>query len=215
MAFGRNKDEVFQRVVTVKDEPEKPVKKKKETKKKKGEEQPAPVVDTSMWGPSETAARPERIESSIAAESAPAPAEAVATESAPEPIAEDKSNEPMAVREVGASKTDNRPVIEMSTSLVDEGDITGGMYSDSGRTVTMAMRLVSYLLYICGPLYFVGKIFDLVGTEAEQMSTGFIASTIIDGVIGTIVFISCGILVVGLIKILQNLMALQKKKKKR
>ena len=207
MAFGRNKDEIFQRVTTVKNESEKPAKKK--SKKVKEEETPAVVVDTSMWS-SATEEKPQRFEASETVPAAPAAPTAPAEETAGEPAPE------LSVREVGTAAKDSRPVIEMSTPLgVDEGDITGGMYSDSGRTVTMAMRLVSYLLYICGPLYFVGKVFVLIGTDAEQLTTGFAVSTMIDAVIGTVLLVSAGILVVGLIKILQNLMALQKKKKKR
>lgn len=215
MAFGRNKNEVFQRVVTVKDEPEKPQKNKKVKKEKEVDQPQEPAADTSMWkASSDYDNKPERFEAArTPAAAVDNPESGEAGDAATGDAAENSGS---AVREVGASAKDSRPVIEMSAPLgVDEGEITGGMYSDSGRTVTMAMRLVSYLLYICGPLYFVGKIFVLVGTEADKLTTGLIASTVIDGVIGAVLLISAGILVVGLIKILQNLMALQKKKKKR
>lgn len=197
MAFGRNKDEVFQRVTTVKEEPVKPVKKKKG----KAVEEVAPPPDTSMWRSAE-GDRPQRFEAaSKPAEPKPAEAEAV-------PAAAVESG----VREVGSAAVDSRPVIEYK--LVDEGEITGGMYSDSGRTVTMAMRVVSYLLYICSPLYFVGKIFEIIGTDAKEITTGFAVSTVVEGIIGAILLACGGVLVVALIKILQNLMALQKKKRR-
>ena len=196
MAFGRNKDEVFQRVTTVKEEPVKPV------KKKKGKvEEEAPAPDTSMWN-SANAPRPQRIESSVPV-AKPQPANADASEEAP--------NTQNEVREVGSANIDTRP--QIAYDLVDEGEITGGMYSDSGRTVTMAMRVISYLMYICSPLYFVGKIFEIIGTDAKQITTGFAVSTVVDGVIGAVLLAAGGVLVVALIKILQNLMALQKKKK--
>ncbi len=194
MAFGRNKDEVFQRVATVKEEVEKPVKKKKKT-----EEAEQPAVDTGMWR-STGGDRAQQIEARPAAPDASAPAQTAAP--APE-----------GVREVGSAPVDTRP--QITYTLEDEGEITGGMYSDSGRTVTMAMRIVSYLFYICSPLYFVGKIFEIIGTDAKNITTGFAVSTVVSGVIGAVLLASAGILVVALIKILQNLMALQKKKKKR
>lgn len=201
MAFGRNKDEVFQRVTTVKEEPVKPAKKKKG---KAAEEEAAPAPDTSMWR-SEGGDRPQRFE---AAQPAAQPASQSASQ-APAQEGEAKSG----VREVGSAPIDTRPQIEYS--LVDEGEITGGMYSDSGRTVTMAMRVISYLFYLCAPLYFVGKIFEIIGTDAKQITTGFAVSTVVDGVIGAVLLASAGVLVVALIKILQNLMALQKKKKRK
>ena len=200
MAFGRNKDEVFQRVTTVKEEPAKTV------KKKKGKvEEEAPAPDTSMWS-SVSGDRPQRIESSVpVAKPQPAKVEADDSDNAPDTQSE--------VREVGSANSDSRP--QISYDLVDEGEITGGMYSDSGRTVTMAMRVISYLMYICSPLYFVGKIFEIIGTDAKQITTGFAVSTVVDGVIGAVLLAAGGVLVVALIKILQNLMALQKKKKRR
>lgn len=200
MAFGRNKDEVFQRISAVSDAPEKPQKKKKKSKESEAEVAPAP--DTSMWKssgegvssvehfkPGEIKAKPAQSE----LKSADAPAE--------------------TVREVGSRAVDNRPEIGYSSVGRDE-DVTGGLYSDSGRTVTMAMRLISYLMFLCGPLYFVGKIFGLIGIEAEDITTGLAVSTVIDGIIGCILLVGAGFIVIALIKILQNLMALQKKKMK-
>ena len=192
MAFGRNKDEVFQRVATVTEEVEKPVKKKKKT-----EEVEQPVADTGMWR-SEGGDRAQQIEARPVAAATPAQPAAPA---------------PEGVREVGSAPVDTRP--QITYTLEDEGEITGGMYSDSGRTVTMAMRIVSYLFYLCSPLYFVGKIFEIIGTDAKNITTGFAVSTVINGIIGAVLLASAGILVVALIKILQNLMALQKKKRKR
>jgi len=201
MAFGRNKDEVFQRVTTVKEEPVKPQKKKKG----KNVEEEAPAPDTSMWS-SVSGDRPQRIESSVpVAKPQPAKVETDGSDDAPDTQS--------GVREVGSASVDTRP--QISYDLVDEGEITGGMYSDSGRTVTMAMRVISYLMYICSPLYFVGKIFEIIGTDAKQITTGFAVSTVVDGVIGAVLLAAGGVLVVALIKILQNLMALQKKKKRR
>lgn len=196
MAFGKNKDEVFQRVSTVKEEAVKTPKKKKNVE----EETPAP--DTSMWD-TNSGDRAQRVESSVPVKPQPAKVEDEANGSA---TAEN-------VREIGSATADTRPPI--SYDLVDEGEITGGMYSDSGRTVTMAMRIVSYLMYICSPLYFVGKIFEIIGTDSKQITTGFAVSTVVDGIIGAVLLAAGGILVVALIKILQNLMALQKKKKRR
>ena len=200
MAFGRNKDEVFQRVTTVKEEPVKPQKKKKS---KTVEEAPAP--DTSLWS-TVSGDRPQRIESSVPV-AKPQPAQA------PAEVTDDAPDTQSGVREVGSANMDTRP--QIAYDLIDEGEITGGMYSDSGRTVTMAMRVVSYLMYICSPLYFVGKIFEIIGTDAKQITTGFAVSTVVDGIIGAVLLAAGGVLVVALIKILQNLMALQKKKKRR
>ena len=205
MAFGKNKDEVFQRVATVKEEAPKPVKKKKK------EEEAAPAPDTTMWNTA-TGDRAQHFASAQpVAQPAPQPAARPAAQPAPQAPA--AAPEASGVREVGSNSVDNRP--RMEYTLVDEGEITGGMYSDSGRTVTMAMRIVSYLLYLCGPIYFVGKIFEIIGTDSEQLSTGLAVSTAIEGVVGAVLLVSGGILVVALIKILQNLMALQKKKKRK
>ncbi len=199
MAFGRNKDEVFQRISAVAEPSEKPQKKKKKSKEVEAETVPAP--DTSMWKSSgEQVGSVEH----FAAKDIPAkPADSV----------EKPAETTDGVRSVGTHAVDTRPEIGYSMASRDE-DVTGGLYSDSGRTVTMAMRLISYLMFFCGPLYFVGKVFGLIGLEADEITTGLAVSTVIDGVIGCIVFIGAGFVVIALIKILQNLMALQKKKMK-
>ncbi len=202
MAFGKNKDEVFQRVATVTDDP-KPVKKKKS----KEVEEAVPAPDTTMWSTG-GGDRPQHFEA------APAKAAPTAAPVAEQPPAQSSAPEQSSsVREVGSTAQPVQPRIEYS--LVDEGEITGGMYSDSGRTVTMAMRIISYLLYICAPIYFIGKIFLLIGTDSKQLTTGFAVSTVADGIVGAVLLAGGGILVVALIKILQNLMALQKKKKRK
>ncbi len=203
MAFGKNKDEVFQRVTTVSDDP-KPAKKKKS---KEVEEPTVSAETTAMWstGGGERAQHFD----APAPQAAPAAAEPAPTV-ASKPATQEQSS---AVREVGSATQTIQPRIEYT--LVDEGEITGGMYSDSGRTVTMAMRIISYLLYICAPIYFIGKLFLLIGTDSKEITTGFAVSTIADGIVGAVLLAGGGILVVALIKILQNLMALQKKKKRK
>ena len=58
MAFGRKKDEVFQRVTTVKEEAV------KTPKKKKNMEEETPAPDTSMWD-TNSGDRAQRVESSV------------------------------------------------------------------------------------------------------------------------------------------------------
>ncbi len=199
MAFGRNKDEVFQRISAVSETSDKPQKKKK--KSKEAEIEAAPAPDMSMWKSSGESAHSVQHFEPSAIDAKPDVSASVAT------AASDN------VREVGSRAVDSRPEIGYSMVGRDE-DVTGGLYSDSGRTVTMAMRLVSYLMFFCGPLYFIGKIFGLIGIEADEITTGLAVSTVIDGVIGCILLVGAGFIVIALIKILQNLMALQKKKMK-
>ncbi len=202
MAFGKNKDEVFQRISTVTQTEEQPKKNKKKSKAAEAETAPAP--DTSMWKSSVNSS--SSVQHFAASEPSATPAKSDAPKSA-ESAASD------SVREVGTRAADTRPEIGYTMSTRDE-DVTGGLYSDSGRTVTMAMRLLSYILFICGPLYFVGKVFGLIGLEADEITTGLAVSTVIDGVIGCVLLVGAGFIVIALIKILQNLMALQKKKMK-
>ncbi len=200
MAFGRNKDEVFQRISAVTENVEKPQKKRKKTKEPDAEAVSAP--DTSMWkSSSDNQSSVQHFE--------PSSSNAISAENSDIPT--DTHSE--KIREVGTRKADARPEIGYTMTARDE-DVTGGLYSDSGRTVTMAMRLISYLMFFCGPLYFVGKIFSIIGVEADEITMGLAVSSVIDGIIGCIVFIGAGFIVIALIKILQNLMALQKKKSK-
>ncbi len=202
MAFGKNKDEVFQRISAVTETAEKPQKKKKKSKEPEQEASPAP--DTSMWKSSDESA------AGAIQHFAPTAASEKPNVIAPEAPIEQKSEN---IREVGTRTADARPEIGYTMTARDE-DVTGGLYSDSGRTVTMAMRLISYLMFFCGPLFFVGKVFELIGIEADEITMGLAVSSIIEGVIGCIVFIGAGFIIIALIKILQNLMALQKKKSK-
>lgn len=198
MAFGRKKDEVFQRISAVSNTIEKPEKKKK--KSKEDEAEVVPSADTSMW-------KSESVGASSVEHFEPRNADAA------QAVPTTETNHTENVREVGTRAVDSRPEIGYSMATRDE-DVTGGLYSDSGRTVTMAMRLISYLMFFCGPLYFIGKIFTLIGIDEDELTTGVAVSTVIDGVIGCILLVSAGFIVIALIKILQNLMALQKKKRK-
>ena len=223
MAFGKNKDEYFQRITAVAEPVEEPEKKKK---KKKGKDidkvDETPVQDTSMWSAGDRSvpaaqhfsapAQPVRsVNSAEPPQSAPQSDTNPNSDAAPQSDTAPSTTE--GVRKVGSHSADSRPEVGYSSAMRDE-DVTGGLYSDSGRTVTMAMRLISYLFYICGPLFFIGKIFKLIGMEADEITTGIAVSTVIEGVIGCVLLVSAGFLVVALIKILQNLMALQKKKRK-
>ncbi len=200
MAFGKNKDEVFQRISAVEETVEKPQKKKKKTKEQPDEAVQAP--STAMWQASgDTSVKARHFEASEGSSR-----QAAAAQSVPE----ENGN---SIREVGARALDSRPEIGYTMTSRDE-DVTGGLYSDSGRTVTMAMRLISYLMFFCGPLFFIGRIFSLIGMNAEDITTGLAVATVIDGIIGCILLVASGFIVIALIKILQNLMALQKKKMK-
>lgn len=213
MAFGRDKNEVFQRISTVTETAEQPVRKKKKNKKQEPSDSIG-VNDTSMWrssgdnsGAVQHVAPTAPDEKAVRANHRPAEVTAKAAPSAAHSAAADR------IREVGSRAVDSRPEIGYTMTARDE-DVTGGLYSDSGRTVTMVMRLISYLMFICGPLYFVGRVFALIGTQTDEITMGLAVSTVIDGVIGCVLLASAGFIIIALIKILQNLMALQKKKPK-
>ncbi len=92
----------------------------------------------------------------------------------------------------------------------DESSLSN-LYSDSGKTVCMVMRVVSTLLFILAPLNFIGRMFAIFG-GAEAPTPNAMISSFISALISSILFVIGAFLVVALIKILQNLMALQKKK---
>jgi hypothetical protein len=105
-----------------------------------------------------------------------------------------------------ARTADRRPTLSYSQQAVQPG-----LYSDSGRTVCMAMRLISYVLFGCAPVYFICKVFELFSADAGSLNSGIVISTLVISLIFSLLFVIGGILVIALIKILQNLMAMPKK----
>lgn len=106
---------------------------------------------------------------------------------------------------------DRRPPIADYESAVLEESSLANLYSDSGKTICMVMRVISTLLFLISPIYFIGAMFELFGTNTP-LTSGQMISGVIGALITTILFVIGGFLVIALIKILQNLMALQKKK---
>ena len=76
----------------------------------------------------------------------------------------------------------------------------------------MVMRVISCVLFLVSPIYFIGKLFALFGGY-EFPSSGEMISGVISAFVASILLVIAGFLVIALIKILQNLMALQKKNK--
>lgn len=91
----------------------------------------------------------------------------------------------------------------------EEGSLSN-LYSDSGKTICMVMRVISCLLFLISPIYFIGKMFALFG-GFEFPSSGEMISGVISAFVASILLVIAGFIVIALIKILQNLMALQKK----
>lgn len=106
---------------------------------------------------------------------------------------------------------DKRPPIADYESDVLEESSLANLYSDSGKTICMVMRVISTLLFFISPIYFIGAMFNLFGSNTP-LTSGQMISGVIEALITTILFVIGGFLVIALIKILQNLMALQKKK---
>lgn len=106
---------------------------------------------------------------------------------------------------------EKRPTIADYESAVLEESSLANLYSDSGKTICMVMRVISTLLFFISPIYFIGAMFALFGSNTP-LTSGQMISGVIEGLITAILFVIGGFLVIALIKILQNLMALQKKK---
>lgn len=106
---------------------------------------------------------------------------------------------------------DKRPPITDYTSVSAEETSLSELYSDSGKTVCMVMRVISTVLFMLSPLYFIGQLFALFGSN-QPLTSGQMISGVISALVTAILFVIGGFLVIALIKILQNLMALQKKK---
>ncbi len=104
-----------------------------------------------------------------------------------------------------------RPSLDGYEEREYEESALGNLYSDSGKTVCMVMRVISCLLFIIAPISFIGDMLALFGGN-EVPASGTMISAIILSLISAIMFVVFGFLVIALIKILQNLMALQKKK---
>ena len=102
------------------------------------------------------------------------------------------------------------PIADYDSAVLEESSLAN-LYSDSGKTICMVMRVISTLLFFISPIYFIGAMFALFGTNTP-LTSGQMISGVIEGLITAILFVIGGFLVIALIKILQNLMALQKKK---
>lgn len=130
-----------------------------------------------------------------------------ATQSAPIPAA------PVASHVTFYSETDEkeRPSLDgYETKHYEEASLSN-LYSDSGKTICMVMRVISCVLFIIAPFSFIGEMFALFGTS-EPLESSVMISSVISSLVSAILLVIFGFLAIALIKILQNLMALQKKK---
>ncbi len=93
----------------------------------------------------------------------------------------------------------------------EEGSLSN-LYSDSGKTICMVMRVLSCLLFLVSPIYFIGKMFSVFGGPEFPSSSDMI-SGVVSALVITVLLVVAGFVIIALIKILQNLMALQKKNK--
>lgn len=115
------------------------------------------------------------------------------------------------VRFFSENEQKSRPSLEGYQSKQYEENSLGGLYSDSGKTVCMVLRLVSYLLFLLAPVSFIGDMFAIFG-GSEQLDSGVMISSVISSLVSSVLLVIGGFLVIAVIKILQNLMALKKKK---
>ena len=127
--------------------------------------------------------------------------------------AKDNANGGDAVRFFGDGETEERrPSLDGYSAHRYEENSLSGLYSDSGKTVCMVMRVISCVLFLIAPVSFVGDMLAIFGADGDVASAGAMISSVIDSLIGAIMYVIAGFLVIALIKILQNLMALQKKR---
>ena len=115
------------------------------------------------------------------------------------------------VRFFSESEQKSRPSLEGYQSKQYEENSLGGLYSDSGKTVCMVLRLVSYLLFLLAPISVIGDMFAVFGSS-EPLDSGVMISSVISSLVSAVLLVVGGFLVIAVIKILQNLMALKKKK---
>ncbi len=126
--------------------------------------------------------------------------------------AETEKTERQQVHFYSESDGDKRPSLEgYEEKPYEEGSLSN-LYSDSGKTICMVMRVLSNLLFLISPISFVGDMFALFG-GSEIPSSGVMISGIISSFVSSVLLVAAGFLVIALIKILQNLMALHKKLK--
>ena len=102
------------------------------------------------------------------------------------------------------------PIADYDSAVLEETSLAN-LYSDSGKTICMVMRVISTVLFLISPINFIGAMFSLFGSN-QPLTSGQMISGVISALITAILFVVGGFLVIALIKILQNLMALQKKK---
>lgn len=191
----------------------------KPRKKSKKDEQTA-QPDYSMWSsdaPAEskvvhfTAPQKEEVPSKNAAvlqqpvqpEQQPLPVQvsaAAQTQSRPEQVPQSVQSEESA--ETGEDKKYLRADIKRG--------FMGTLFSDSGKAICSVMRVITYLLFAIAPFSFIKSILDVL--SYEEAGAIDMVSGIIGGIISAAVYIIAGFLVIALIKILQNLMAMPKKK---
>lgn len=127
--------------------------------------------------------------------------------------AKDNSNGGDAVRFFSdGEREERRPSPDGYSSHRYEESSLSGLYSDSGKTVCMVMRVISCVLFLIAPVSFVGDMLAIFDAEGGVASSGAMIASVIDSLIGAIMYVIAGFLVIALIKILQNLMALQKKR---
>lgn len=140
------------------------------------------------------------------------PAFSPAAQPAPAPSVSVPPQDAHAVQPPVSSDTaaDIRPPLAPMTLGIQRG----GLYTDSGRTVCIALRVISYLLFAMSPVSFIAQILSIFNkTYAYQtVSVQSMLAAVMWAVVYAVCFVAAGLMVVAVIKILQNLMALPKKK---